>query len=97
MVRSNSNLAIGSNHVAQVANDQYAIFDKSGNLLPGYPKPGFSLYSAFNDGSPGALACRTSTKGNPMVQYDKLADRWIFTEYAWLDSNFFTGPYFQVM
>jgi hypothetical protein len=94
---SDANLAVGPNYVVQVANDQYTIFDKTGNMLAGYPKAGFELYALFNDGTDGATACRTSTKGNPVVQYDKLSDRWIFTELAYLDVNFGTGPYFQVM
>lgn len=93
---SDANLAVGPDHVVQVANDQYAIFDKAGNLFPGYPKAGTELYALFNDGTVGATACRTSTFGDPVVQYDKLADRWVLTEFAWLDADFGTGPYFQV-
>ena len=31
--------------------------------------------------------------GDPTVQYDKFADRWIFTEFAWTSASV---PYFQV-
>jgi hypothetical protein len=65
-------------------------------MLSGYPKNGYELYASFNDGTDGATACRTSTYGDPVVQYDKLASRWIFTEFAWLSANANTGPYFQV-
>ncbi len=89
--------AVGPNNYVQAVNDQYAIFDKSGNMLAGYPKDGSALYASFNDGTAGATACRTATNGDPVVQYDKLANRWIFTEFAWLSANSDSGPFYQVM
>ena len=89
--------ANGLTYYIQVVNDQYAIFNKAtGTMLSGYPKPGYALYSSFNDGSAGSTACRTSTNGDPTVQYDKFADRWVFTEFAWTSANSNSGPYYQV-
>mmetsp|Transcript_14373 Transcript_14373/g.15031 ORF Transcript_14373/g.15031 Transcript_14373/m.15031 type:complete len:1153 (+) Transcript_14373:2-3460(+) len=90
---SDSCMTVGPSHFVQVVNDKYAIFDKTtGNMLSGYPKPGYQLYSSFNDGTNGALACRTSTQGDPTVQYDKFANRWVFSEFAWTSDS---GPYYQ--
>lgn len=87
----------GLNHYIQVVNDKYAIFNKAtGAMLSGYPKNGYQLYASFNDGTAGSDACRTSTHGDPTIQYDEFADRWVFTEFAWTSANDNTGPYFQV-
>jgi hypothetical protein len=44
---------------------------------------------------PGADACRLSNAGAPIVQYDKLAARWILSQLAWAPGNAATGPYYQ--
>ena len=59
------------------------VFDKSGAVLR-LPTPGNALWAGF--GGP----CETNNDGDPIVQYDQLADRWIFTQFA-VDS----APYMQ--
>ena len=71
----------------------YYVQGLSGVMLSGSPKSGYELYALFDDGTAGSNACRTSTYGDPTVQYDKFADRWVFTEFAWISAS---GPYFQV-
>jgi hypothetical protein len=86
--------AVGPSHYFQVVNNRYAIYSKTGTLLSG-PNSGNSMFAAFSGSTAGAVACRTATNGDPTVQYDKMAQRWIFTEFAWTAANDATGPYFQ--
>lgn len=71
-------LAVGPNHVVQWVNSHYAVFDKAGNkLLPGSGfVAGNTLWSGFGG------VCETTNRGDPVVQYDHLADRWVFSQFA---------------
>ncbi|MEP6913294.1 MAG: fibronectin type III domain-containing protein, partial [bacterium] len=71
-----TNMAVGPNHIVQWVNTQFAVFDKAGIILPGYPKPGNTLWSGF--GGP----CETKNDGDPIAQYDRLADRWVMSQLA---------------
>jgi hypothetical protein len=75
------NIAVGPNHIVQVVNSEIAIFGKSGNLYSGYPKTLGSLWT--NLGGP----C-TNNSGDPTVQYDKLADRFMVTQLGSLSSPY---------
>jgi hypothetical protein len=66
---------IGLNHFVQSADHRLEIFDRTGKLLLG-PVPGNSIWSGF-----GGL-CETSNQGHLLVRYDRIADRWVFTQLA---------------
>jgi hypothetical protein len=66
---------VGPNHYIQMVNSCFSIFDKDGNQLAG-PSPINSLWSSF--GGP----CETLNSGDPVVQYDHLADRWLLSQFA---------------
>jgi hypothetical protein len=86
--------AVGDTQYVQWVNTRLSIYDKSdGKLLVG-PVPGNALFAGMK-GSAGADACRDSNWGDPIVQYDKLARRWIMTQFAWDPANTATGPYYQ--
>lgn len=72
------NGAVGPNHYVQTVNTAIAVYDKSGHLAATFPKPMNSLWSGFNS-SP---ACRDNNDGDPVVLYDRYADRWIVTQFA---------------
>ncbi|HEX8560645.1 MAG TPA: hypothetical protein VF668_21305 [Pyrinomonadaceae bacterium] len=77
---------LGRNHYVQWVNLRYAIYslvrDPLTNqisnfaLLPGFPKNGNVLWQGF--GGP----CETMNDGDPIVQYDQFADRWVMTQFA---------------
>jgi len=67
---------VGSNYYVQSINSTFAAWDKSGN--PYIPQT--SLDALF--GSVGQCNC-----GDPVVVYDKMADRWIITEFEGELSN----------
>ena len=46
------------------------------NLVPGFPKNGNTLFQGFGG------RCESDNDGDPIVQYDQFADRWILTQFA---------------
>lgn len=70
-----TNMAIGPNHIVQWVNVRFAVYDKSGNRLSG-PTNGNAFWSGF--GGP----CETQNSGDPIIQYDAVADRWIASQFT---------------
>jgi hypothetical protein len=75
------NIAVGPNHIVQVVNSDIAVFDKNGNMYSGYPKRLGSIWTAL--GGPCA-----NNSGDPVAQYDKLADRFIISQLGSLSSPY---------
>jgi hypothetical protein len=67
------NGSVGPNHYVQVVNTDFAVFDKSGTAIYG-PVPINTLWSGFGGG------CETNNDGDPVVLYDKIADRWVISQ-----------------
>ena len=76
--------AVGSTQYVQWVNESFAVFDKSTGGIVFGPMPGNTLWSGFGGG------CETNNDGDPIVQYDKLANRWVFTQFS-----VSTAPYLQ--
>ena len=74
-----ANLSVGPNHVIQIVNFTYQIYDKSGNTLAGPFDPQSIWVGA---GAPATDPCRTRGRGDTYVNYDNLADRWVISELA---------------
>ena len=66
---------VGPNHYVQMVNTAFAIFDKQGNRLVG-PLPINRLWQG--QGNP----CENYNDGDPIVLYDRLADRWLLSQFA---------------
>ncbi len=66
---------VGPNHYVQWVNLHFAIYSKTGTLLYG-PAAGNTLWSGF--GNP----CQNQNGGDPIVQYDQLADRWLMAQFT---------------
>jgi len=77
---------VGPNHYMQWVNLSFAIYSKNGTLLYG-PAAGNTLWSGFGG------ACQTTNDGDPIVQYDHLADRWMVSQFAL--PNYPSGPFYQ--
>jgi hypothetical protein len=84
----------GETQYVQWVNTRLAVYNKSDGALLLGPIPGNAVFAGMT-GSPGADACRTSNNGDPIVQYDKLAKRWILTQFGWDPAHAETGPYYQ--
>ena len=77
---SDDNIAVGPNHIVQMVNARYQVFDKSGNSVAGP----FSLGSLWNAlGSP----CN-GNGGDGVAQYDKAADRWFLSQLGIASGNY---------
>ncbi|MCA1614151.1 MAG: hypothetical protein LC800_08390, partial [Acidobacteria bacterium] len=76
---------LGPNHYVQWVNLRYSIYTLTRdannlitgfNLVGGFPKNGNLVWQGFGG------ACETMNDGDPIVQYDQLADRWVLTQFA---------------
>ncbi len=76
---------VGPNHYVQMVNSSFAIFDKNGVLLAGPT----NINALWSDGT----VCQTTNQGDPIVLYDRAADRWMMTQFAHNDGPI--PPYFQ--
>ena len=88
------NGAVGATQYVQWVNTRMAIYNKANGALLLGPIPGNTVFAGLT-GNPGNDACRESNNGDPIVQYDKQAKRWLLTQFAWAPGNFATGPYYQ--
>jgi len=71
-----TNGAVGLTQYVQWVNTSFAVFNKStGSLIKG-PVAGNSLWQGFGGG------CETSNSGDPIVLYDKVANRWVLSQFV---------------
>jgi hypothetical protein len=75
------NLAVGPNHIVQMVNTEVGVYNKNGVIFSGFPKTIGSFFSALGGGCTGEF-------GDPIVQYDKAADRWLISQLGG-----FSAPY----
>lgn len=80
---------VGPNHFIQWVNVHFAVYDKTGTKV--YPLSGFANGNTLWTGFGGP--CETSNDGDPQVNYDHLADRWVMSQFAF--PNYPSGPYHQ--
>ena len=76
---------VGPSHYVQWVNLRYSIYNLTRDpsnqitaftLVPGFPKQGNVVWQGFGG------RCQTDNDGDPIVQYDQLADRWVLTQFA---------------
>lgn len=79
-----TNGAVGATQYVQWVNESFAVFNKTTGALLYGPVAGNTLWSGFGGG------CETNNDGDPVVQYDKAANRWILTQFS-----VSTKPYLQ--
>ncbi len=79
-----TNGAVGATQYIQWVNASFAIFNKSTGALIAGPTAGNTLWSGFGGG------CQTNNNGDPVVTYDKLANRWVMSQFS-----VSTTPYLQ--
>jgi Bacterial Ig-like domain (group 2) len=71
-----TNGAVGATQYVQWVNESFAVFDKLTGALQHGPVSGNTLWSGFGGG------CQNNNDGDPVVQYDKAANRWILTQFS---------------
>ncbi|HVG28533.1 MAG TPA: hypothetical protein VM864_02330 [Pyrinomonadaceae bacterium] len=76
---------LGPNHYVQWVNSRYSVYtltrDVTNNItgfnpVGGFPKNGNIIWQGFGG------QCETANDGDPIVQYDQFADRWVLTQFA---------------
>ena len=70
-----TNAAVGPNHVVETVNTDLAVFNKTSGVIVFGPVPLNTLWSGFGGG------CQVDNDGDPIVTYDRLADRWIISQF----------------
>jgi hypothetical protein len=84
-----TNGEIGPTAYVQMVNLRVAVYDRSGKPLMG-PVPYQAIFGPLG-GSCGVL-----DRGDPIVVYDQLADRWLLSQFGFIEQNGNpVGPYFQ--
>jgi hypothetical protein len=72
-----TNGAVGDTQYVQWVNEDFAVYNKAtGAIAPGFPKAGNTLWSGFGGG------CQGNNDGDPIVQWDKIAHRWVMTQFS---------------
>ena len=79
-----TNGTVGATQYVQWVNTSFAIFNKTTGALMAGPTAGNALWAGFGGG------CQTNNDGDPVVVYDKLAQRWVFSQFSVT-----TTPYLQ--
>jgi hypothetical protein len=93
-----TNGVVGATQYVQWVNLEFAVFNKNTGALVAGPTFGNAIWAGFGG------QCQTSNSGDPIVQYDKIANRWIMTQFAVNSAPFLqcvavsttsdaTGPY----
>ena len=80
---SDPNAAVGATQVVQFVNDSFAVFNKSTGKLVSGPVKGNTLWQPL--GGP----CAAAPNLDEIVQYDKLANRWIMMMPVFTSPNYF--------
>ncbi|MEO7273289.1 MAG: hypothetical protein ABIX28_14705 [Vicinamibacterales bacterium] len=70
-----NNGAVGKNHFVEIVNTEFAVFTKAGVASYG-PVPVNTVFGGFGGG------CQNNNDGDPTVVYDRLADRWIISQFS---------------
>lgn len=76
--------APGDTQYVQWVNSSLAVFDKKTGDLELGPVPGKALWAGFGGG------CEENNDGDVIVQYDKMAKRWVLSQFS-----ISTGPYLE--
>lgn len=68
--------AVGATQYVQWINLAFAIYNKTTGALQAGPFLGNTLWAGFGGD------CQNLNSGDPVVAYDKIANRWVFTQFA---------------
>ncbi|MGO9454926.1 MAG: hypothetical protein ACLQDV_28350 [Candidatus Binataceae bacterium] len=68
--------AAGATQFVEWVNVNLAVFDKSTGAVEMGPVPGNTLFAGFGGG------CETQNDGDPIVEYDKAAGRWVLSQFT---------------
>jgi len=70
-----TNGAVGATQYVQWVNLSFAVYNKNTGARVAGPTAGNALWAGFGG------TCETNNSGDPIVQYDKIANRWVLTQF----------------
>jgi hypothetical protein len=70
-----TNMAVGPSRIVQIVNTDFAVFDKTGATVLA-PRPINAVWAGFGGG------CEANNDGDPVAEYDRIADRWIISQFS---------------
>src|ERR1700737_793206 len=71
-----TNGTVGATQYVQWVNTSFAVFNKSSGALISGPSACNTISSGLGGG------CQTNNDADPVVLYDKLANRWVFSQFS---------------
>src|SRR6267142_5115619 len=71
-----TNGAVGATQYVQWVNSSFAVFNKSTGAKVSGPTAGNTLFASLGNG------CSTNNDGDPVALYDKLAGRWVLSQFS---------------
>ncbi len=71
-----TNGAVGETQFVQWVNTDIAVFDKNTGAVALGPIPGNTIWQGFGGN------CEQNNDGDPIVQYDKIANRWVIAQFS---------------
>jgi hypothetical protein len=74
-------MAVGPTQIVQWVNVRLSVMDKSGTPLIGGAL-GYIPGNAIWAGLPATSVCKNNNQGDPVVQYDRIANRWVLSQFA---------------
>ena len=84
-----STMAVGPSHIIAWVNSQFAIFNKNGTVAAP-PANGSTIFTGM-----GGL-CETTNRGDPILQFDRMAQRWVLSQFAFnVSAGSPVAPYLQ--
>jgi uncharacterized repeat protein (TIGR01451 family) len=83
---------VGPDHYVQTVNTVFSVYSKTGTRLSG-PTP----LNALWESAPNAdqFNCTTQSRGDPIAQYDPLADRWLISQFNFPGTVTIAPPFDQ--
>src|SRR5439155_22003448 len=85
--------AVGPNHYVEAVNGGIEVFNKSGGVAAA-AKSLNALWTGYV-GTNSGNGCATHNDGDPIVRYDRLANRWLISQFSLPHQNNDAGPSFQ--
>jgi hypothetical protein len=84
--------AVGKSAIVEWVNLSFEVLDKASHaaLYPkdGAPADGNTLWSGFGKVGVRGHECATTNDGDPIVIYDQLADRWLFSQFSFRQGHY---------
>ena len=82
---------VGPNHYVQTVNTVFSVYSKTGQRLTGPPP----LTERWKSSPSTQANCTTQSRGDPIVQYDPLANRWLISQFNFPGAAVIAPPFDQ--